>query len=140
LLSLLPVDRRLSRMEPYQRELAHAAIDAGADVVFGHGCHMLQAVEIYENKPVMHCLGNFVSDWIRVRNYKDGMVARVIVQGNEVKRVSLVPVTRDGANNVLMLDPSTGEGAELFRQLKDLSPGVPLKTDGREVILIDKQE
>jgi len=141
LTSLLPVDRRLTRAEPYQREFAYAAINAGADVVFGHGCHMLQAVEVYKDKPIMHCLGNFVSDWIRVRNYKDGMVARVVVQGKEVKRVSLVPVTRDDdTNNVRMLDPSTSEGAKLFQELKDLSPGVPLKIDGQEVVLIDKPE
>jgi len=137
--SLLPVNRGLTQIEPYQKELAHAAIDAGADVVFGHGCHMLQAVEVYKGKPVMHCLGNFASDWIRVRNYKDGMVARVVVQNKEVKRVSLVPVTRDeDTNNVLMLDPSVGEGAKLFQELKDLSPGVHLNIDGQEVVLIDR--
>jgi len=137
LYSLLPVDRRLNNKEPYQSDLAHAAIDAGADVVFGHGCHMLQAVEVYKGKPIMYCLGNFVSDWIRVRNYKDGMVARVVVQGNEVKRVSLVPVTRDDSNNVLMLDPSAGEGSKLLQELKDLSPGVHLKIEAQEVVLIE---
>jgi len=138
LFSLLPVDRRLTQAEPYQRELAHAAIDAGADVVFGHGCHMLQAVEIYRNKPIMHCLGNFASDWIRVRNYKEGIIARVMVQDKEIKRVSLVPVIRDDdTNNVRMLDPSTGQGERLFRELKDLSPEVPLKVDGQEVVLIE---
>jgi poly-gamma-glutamate capsule biosynthesis protein CapA/YwtB (metallophosphatase superfamily) len=140
LFSKIPVDRRLTQTEPYQRELAHAAIDAGADLVFGHGCHMLQAVEIYRGKPIMHCLGNFQTDWIRVRNYRDGMVARVIVQGKEVRRVSLVPVTRDeAANDVIMLDPSRGEGAKLLQELRDLSPGVPLKIDGQEAVLIDQQ-
>lgn len=137
LFSLIPVDRRLNKIEPYQIELAHAAIDAGADVVFGHGCHMLQAVEVYKGKPVMHCLGNFVSDWIRVKNYKNGMVARVLVQENSVKRVSLVPVTRDDANNVLMLDPSFGEGARLFQELRDLSSDTLLKIEGREIVLIE---
>jgi hypothetical protein len=102
---------------------------------------MLQAVEIYEGRPIIHCMGNFASDWIRVRNYKDGMVARVVVQENKVKRVSLVPVTRDDdGNNVLMLDPSEGKGAILFQELKDLSPGVPMKIDNREIVLIENQE
>jgi poly-gamma-glutamate capsule biosynthesis protein CapA/YwtB (metallophosphatase superfamily) len=140
LFSLLPVNRGLTQIEPYQKELAHAAVDAGADVVFGHGCHILQAVEVYKDKPIMYCLGNFVSDWIRVRNYKDGLVVRMVVEGKEVKRVSLVPVTRDDdTNNVRMLDPSKGEGAKLLLELKDLSPGVPLKVSGQEVVLIDKQ-
>ncbi|OGT83033.1 MAG: hypothetical protein A3G96_03285, partial [Gammaproteobacteria bacterium RIFCSPLOWO2_12_FULL_52_10] len=68
LYSLLPVNENLQHVEPYQIQFARAAIDAGADAVFGHGCHMVQAVEIYRDKPVMHCLGNFASDWIRVRN------------------------------------------------------------------------
>lgn len=138
LVSLLPVNRALTQIEPYQKELAHAAIDAGADVVFGHGCHMLQAVEVYKDKPIMYCLGNFVSDWIRVRNYKDGLVVRIVVQGRELKRVSLVPVTRGHANNVRMLDPSTGEGEKLLGELRDLSPGVPLKISGQEAVLIEK--
>ena len=54
LYSLLPVVDSLSHAEPYQKRLAHAAIDAGADIVFGHGCHMLQAVETYHGKPVMY--------------------------------------------------------------------------------------
>jgi poly-gamma-glutamate synthesis protein (capsule biosynthesis protein) len=141
LTSLLPVLRSLTQKEPYQTELAHAAIDAGADVVFGHGCHMLQAVETYKGKPIMHCLGNFASDWIRVRNYKDGLVARLAVKDKEVTRVSLVPVTRDDdTNNVMMLDPNAGEGAKLLRELRDLSPGVALNIEGQEIVLIDKQE
>ena len=141
LFSRIPVDRRLNIIEPYQREFAHAAIDAGADVVFGHGCHMLQAVELYRGKPVMHCLGNFVSDWLRVRNYKDGMVAKVVVQGKKVQRVSLVPVTReDETNNVFLLDPSIGEGAKLFQQLEDLSTDVSLTIEGKEIVLIGKHD
>jgi poly-gamma-glutamate synthesis protein (capsule biosynthesis protein) len=129
----------LNHIEPYQKELAYAAIDAGADMVFGHGCHMLQAVEVYRGKPVIHCLGNFASDWIRVRNYKDGLVARVLLQDKKVKRVSLVPVTRDDeTNNVFMLDPATGEGAKRFQELKNLSTGTALKIEGREIVLINK--
>lgn len=141
LTSLLPVVRSLTQKEPYQTELAHSAIDAGADIVFGHGCHMLQAVEVYKGRPVLHCLGNFASDWIRVRNYKDGMVARVVVQDREVKRISLVPVTRDDdSNNVMMLNPNAGEGARLLQELKDLSPGAALNIEGQEVVLINKPE
>lgn len=137
LYSLLPVDRRLNEKEPYQDLFARAAIDAGADLVFGHGCHMLQAVDVYKGKPIMHCLGNFVSDWIRVRNYKDGMVARVLAGKDGIERVSLVPVTRNDANDVLMLDPSSGEGARLFRQLENLSPGIPLAIEGQEIVLVE---
>ncbi len=128
---------QFSQAEPYEKELAHAAIDAGADIVYGHGSHVLQGVEVYKGKPVMYCLGNFATDWIRMRPNKDGMVARVTIDNKRVARVSLAPVTRDAENNnVLMLDPSTGEGAKLLQKVKDLSPGTALKIDGQEVVLV----
>ena len=41
-------------------QLAHAAIDAGADMLVGHGPHRLRAIEIYKGKPIFYSLGNFV--------------------------------------------------------------------------------
>jgi poly-gamma-glutamate capsule biosynthesis protein CapA/YwtB (metallophosphatase superfamily) len=42
----------------YMREIAHAAIDAGADVVMGHGPHYPLPVEIYKGRPIFYGLGN----------------------------------------------------------------------------------
>lgn len=44
----------------YQRPLAHALIDAGADAVCGHHAHQLHPVEVYSGKPILYSLGNFV--------------------------------------------------------------------------------
>ncbi|MAT54597.1 MAG: capsule biosynthesis protein CapA [Saprospirales bacterium] len=38
---------------------AHAVIDAGADVVFGHGPHVTRAVELYKGRFIAYSLGNF---------------------------------------------------------------------------------
>jgi poly-gamma-glutamate capsule biosynthesis protein CapA/YwtB (metallophosphatase superfamily) len=43
----------------YMREIAHAAIDAGADVVIGHGPHYSLAIEVYRGKPIFYGLGSF---------------------------------------------------------------------------------
>lgn len=40
---------------------AHAVIDAGADLVIGHGPHVLRAFEIYKNKLIAYSLGNFLT-------------------------------------------------------------------------------
>jgi 2',3'-cyclic-nucleotide 2'-phosphodiesterase (5'-nucleotidase family) len=40
-------------------EFAHAVIDAGADVVFGHGPHVTRAIEVYNNRFIAYSLGNF---------------------------------------------------------------------------------
>ena len=41
-------------------EFAHAAVEAGADVVVGHGPHVLRGVEIHNGKPILYSLGDFV--------------------------------------------------------------------------------
>ena len=41
-------------------ELAHKAIDNGADVFVGHGVHVLRGVEIYNGKPIFYGLNSFV--------------------------------------------------------------------------------
>jgi poly-gamma-glutamate capsule biosynthesis protein CapA/YwtB (metallophosphatase superfamily) len=46
----------------YQREAAHAAIDAGADLIAGHHPHLLKGVEVYRGKVVLYSLGNFALD------------------------------------------------------------------------------
>jgi poly-gamma-glutamate synthesis protein (capsule biosynthesis protein) len=39
---------------------ARRMIDDGADVVVGHGPHLLRGMEIYKGKPIFYSLGNFV--------------------------------------------------------------------------------
>lgn len=46
----------------YQREIAHAAIDAGADVILGHHAHILKGIEVYAGKPIFYSLCNFALD------------------------------------------------------------------------------
>ena len=66
-----------------QTKFAHLAIDSGADIVVGHHPHVPQDVEIYNNKPIMYSLGNFIFDqsWskptmqglvVQLKAYKDG--------------------------------------------------------------------
>lgn len=47
----------------YQRIVAHAAIDAGCDLILGHHPHILKGVEIYRGKAIFHSLGNFAIEF-----------------------------------------------------------------------------
>jgi len=47
-------------IQMYERPLAQAAIDAGADAVIGHHAHILRGIEVYKGKPIYHNLGNYV--------------------------------------------------------------------------------
>ena len=46
----------------HQKELAHAIIDAGADMIVGSHPHWVQSIEIYKEKPILYSLGNFIFD------------------------------------------------------------------------------
>lgn len=47
-----------ARLAPYERPIAHAAIDAGCDIVLGHHAHIVRGIELYRGKPIFHGLGN----------------------------------------------------------------------------------
>jgi len=71
----------------YMREIAHAAIEAGADIVVGHGPHYSLPVEVYEGKPIFYGLGSFSfhtghggrrhGDWI-------GMMAQLEIENGRI--------------------------------------------------------
>src|SRR6187549_3078134 len=42
-------------------EFAHAMIDAGADIVLGHGPHVVRPLEIYRDRLIAYSLGNFAT-------------------------------------------------------------------------------
>ena len=42
------------------RVLAHAVIDAGADMFIGHGPHEDRGIEIYKGRPIFYSLGDFI--------------------------------------------------------------------------------
>jgi gamma-polyglutamate biosynthesis protein CapA len=50
------------QFNPLQQTLAHQFIDAGADMIIGHHPHVVQGMEIYQNKPIFYSLGNFIFD------------------------------------------------------------------------------
>lgn len=41
------------------RGFAHAMVDAGADIVFGHGPHVMRGMEFYQGRLIAYSLGNF---------------------------------------------------------------------------------
>jgi hypothetical protein len=42
-------------------EFAHSMIDAGADIVLGHGPHVVRPMEIYRDRLIAYSLGNFAT-------------------------------------------------------------------------------
>ena len=48
-----------NRGNPY--EFARLCIDAGADVIFGHGPHVTRAIDCYKNRFIAYSMGNFAT-------------------------------------------------------------------------------
>jgi poly-gamma-glutamate capsule biosynthesis protein CapA/YwtB (metallophosphatase superfamily) len=125
--------------EEYQKLFARVALDTGADLVFGHGTHTVQGVELYKDKPILYAIGHSNFDQPGYEKSTEGLVARVVIRGKAIQRVSFVPVTRDANNDVYLLDPSEGEGAKLVQMVKERSTDPVLRIDGKEVVLLEKR-
>lgn len=88
----------------YQREFAHAAVDAGADIVLGHGPHMILPIETYRGRPIFYGGGNFSfqqahnndahHEWV-------GMTMRVDVTDGRIGAITLGFTQRNGDNQTV---------------------------------------
>jgi hypothetical protein len=79
-----------------QQELAHALIEAGANLVIGHGAHKIQGIEEYEGSWIIYSLGNFMFnspgryDKLNVDPYS--MIASLALDGHEGYQLELYPI------------------------------------------------
>jgi len=62
-----------------QEELAHSAVDAGADIVVGTHPHIPQDLETYKNKLIIYSLGNLVFDQYFSNETMSGLVIQTTV-------------------------------------------------------------
>ncbi|RME21881.1 MAG: hypothetical protein D6806_13850 [Deltaproteobacteria bacterium] len=62
------------------RRFAHAVIDAGADLVIGHGPHVLRGMEVYRRRLIAYSLGNFCT-WGRF-NLRGPLGVGAILEAN----------------------------------------------------------
>jgi poly-gamma-glutamate synthesis protein (capsule biosynthesis protein) len=102
----------------YQPVVARAAIDAGADVIMGHGPHSVHGVDLYRGHPILYSLGNLAFDWVPMRGrYRDGLLALCHLGGNRLTHVTLLPVRRDDANDIRLADPDDRTTLDLVEKL-----------------------
>ncbi|MCG3172972.1 MAG: hypothetical protein GMKNLPBB_01144 [Myxococcota bacterium] len=91
----------------YQKELARAAVGAGADAVLGHHPHVIQPVEYVEGKPVFYSLGNFAFGSYAPKTIT-AIAARIKFQGGRLMSVEAVPL--DVNNRVVQFNPRVAKG------------------------------
>ena len=125
----------------YQVEIAHAAIDAGADVVMGHGPHYACAVQMYRGKPIFYGLGSFSfhtghggrahGDWV-------GMLARLRFDDSALVEVAFSMVRHNERNETYICDLRHDKEAveQITRRCDKL--GTTLTVGGSEMIVWQK--
>jgi len=102
-----------------QRNMAHAACDAGADLVIGSHPHIMQPIEFYNGKLIAYSLGNFIFDQVDPAYTKQGVVMKCRYSGTALTALDLVPyVIQDWCRPV----PATGaQGRAILDQLLKIS-------------------
>lgn len=147
---------RLPRViSDYQVTVAHAAIDAGADIVVGHAPHIPKAIEVYKGKTIFYSLGVFAMTktfaapswsepaWAHgsVRNHADldpeyplmpygkattlGLLAKAQFSKNGVHRVSFLPMVIDKRYRPEVLTQTDKRFAEVVAYLEWVSQDMP---------------
>jgi len=99
-------ERTYNKMEEFLGEkrgnlvaFSHAVIDAGADLVIGHGPHVPRAIELYKNKLIVYSLGNFFTyarfNLIGARAYAP-MIYIVLNDNGNFKEGKIIPFIQIG--------------------------------------------
>jgi poly-gamma-glutamate capsule biosynthesis protein CapA/YwtB (metallophosphatase superfamily) len=122
----------------YMTEIGHAAIDAGADLVIGHGPHYSLPVEVYKGKPIFYGLGSFSfhtghgglrhGDWL-------GMMVRASCQSGTIDRVAFQFVRHDDRNRTVPRAlADEGAAFDLIAQ-ESAALGARLAAQGDEAVI-----
>ena len=105
------------------RRFAHAVIDSGVDIYYGHSAHVFQGVEVYHGKPILYDTGDFIDDYAvdpRLRN-DWSFLFRIAVEGGTFERLELTPVKLSYARVDLAVG---GERERILDRMEGLSAEV----------------
>lgn len=90
-------------------EFARAAIDAGADMVAGHGPHLTLGTEIYKDRPIFYSLGNFVFQNDTVEQFPDEAYRRFGL-GHDATPADFLDARTDNDTRGFPVEPEFWEG------------------------------
>ena len=108
----------------HQRQIGHAAIDAGACAVFGGHQHVLSAVEFYHGRPIVHCTGNLIFD--EIEPFFTEATSQTFLLGGRMDKegvsdLHLIPCHCGVGRAPRLLSPKRGEGREIVNMMQNLS-------------------
>ncbi|MEW9124903.1 MAG: CapA family protein [Thermotaleaceae bacterium] len=97
-----------------QKNLAHHAVESGADLILGHHPHVLQSIEQYQGKLIFYSLGNFVFDRQIQPGTDETVILSVKINKGKWLEATLTPV------KIIDCQPTPVAGKEGEKILKDL--------------------
>ena len=105
-----------------QVNLAHSAIDNGADLVLGHHPHVLEGIEVYNGKNIVYSLGNFCFGGNSNPADKDTMIFQqtFTVENGELAAdnvTNIIPCSVSSESGYNNYQPTPLEGDEAERVL-----------------------
>ncbi|TCO79438.1 poly-gamma-glutamate synthesis protein (capsule biosynthesis protein) [Marinisporobacter balticus] len=105
----------------HQKEMAHKAIDCGADLVIGHHPHVLQGVEKYKDKLIFYSLGNFIFDRQIQNGVDETVIVDLYINKNGYKEIRCIPI------RIIDCQPNLAEGKDaeyILKRLQTYSDGL----------------
>jgi poly-gamma-glutamate capsule biosynthesis protein CapA/YwtB (metallophosphatase superfamily) len=102
------------------RRVAHAIIDLGVDIYYGHSAHVFQGVEIYGGKPILYDTGDFIDDYAAHPELRNdwSFLFKVSLEEGRLTRLDLTPVKL----TYVRVDLATGDERErIVDRMKRLS-------------------
>ncbi|MFB5760471.1 CapA family protein [Paenibacillus medicaginis] len=120
---------RASVLEDHQSELAHAFIDAGADLVIGSHPHVLQGLEIYKGKWIAYSTGNFIFSKSVTEATQDTAVFQASCTKDGACAMKLIPCRAELGQPV----PLSGEkAAKILKKVENMSSSnISIDSKGR---------
>src|SRR5699024_9803156 len=91
----------------YQQPLGQVLIDAGADIIWGHHSHVLHPIEVYQGRPIIYSLGNFIFENPRGFMQPESLIVKIT--STTPLAIELVPVWVDNDGFPLLAE---GEQAD----------------------------
>ena len=81
------------RPQPEHIPFGHTLIDAGADVVFGHSCHVFQGIEIYNDHLIIYSAGDFIDDYAvdETERNDQSFIFTLEIHNSKIFRLRLYP-------------------------------------------------
>ncbi len=113
-----------AKPSPTQQKMAHAAIDAGADLVIGNHPHWAEAMEVYKGKPVWYALGNFVFDQTWSDYTMEGITLELTFNGTRLTQIRMRPHLILGKAQANFMDPAEMGGKFVMSQVFNASKGL----------------